>query len=117
MPNRHVSKTSITKARELRQTMTEAEVKLWFRLRMHQLADVHFRRQHTIGPYIVDFCAPQEKLVIEVDGGQHLEQEEYDTERTLFLESLGYRVLRFWNHEVLGDIDSVLLAILQALKK
>jgi very-short-patch-repair endonuclease len=97
--------------------MTEAEARLWSRLRMHQLADVHFRRQHAIGPYIVDFCAPIEKLVIEVDGSQHLEQEDYDAERTLFLESLGYRVLRFWNHEVLGDMDSVLLATLQALQK
>ncbi len=97
--------------------MTDAEIKLWSRLRAHQLDNVHFRRQHAIGPYVVDFCAPQKKLIIEVDGSQHLDQAEYDAERTAYLESLGFRVIRFWNHEVLGDIDAVLLAIFQEIQK
>ena len=85
------------KAKELRRNQTEAEAKLWSCLRNHQLNNVGFRRQHAIGNYIVDFCAPRRKLIIELDGGQHLEQEEYDAERTEFLESRGYKVLRFWN--------------------
>jgi very-short-patch-repair endonuclease len=103
------------RAVELRQNMTDAEIKLWSRLRAHQLEDIHFRRQHIIGSYVVDFCAPRYKLVIEVDGGHHLEQKEYDAERTVFLESKGYRVIRFWNHEVLSDLDAVMLAIMQSL--
>jgi len=63
----------------------------------------------------VDFCTPRRKLIIELDGGQHLEQEEYDAERTKFLESKGYRVLRFWNNEVMKEIDSVMGAIELAL--
>ncbi len=66
---------------------------------------------------MVDFCAPRQKLVIEVDGSQHADQEDYDLERTVFIESRGYRVIRFWNHEVLQETDSVLLAILHALQE
>jgi len=98
-------------ARQLRRNQTEAEAKLWSRLRNHQIKDIGFRRQHAIGNYVVDFCAPRQKLIIELDGSQHLEQEEYDTERTAFLESKGYRILRFWNNKVMKDIDSVLRAI------
>jgi very-short-patch-repair endonuclease len=105
------------RAVELRQNMTDAELKLWSRLRSHQLEDIHFRRQHVFGSYVVDFCAPRHKLVIEVDGGHHLEQREYDAERTIFLETKGYRVIRFWNHEVLSDLDAVMLAIFHALKR
>jgi very-short-patch-repair endonuclease len=75
------------------------------------LNGVHFRRQHAIGPYVVDFCAPREKLVVEVDGGQHLEQQEYDAERTNYLESKGYRLVRFNNGEVLDNIEGVAVAI------
>jgi very-short-patch-repair endonuclease len=75
------------------------------------MEDAHFRNQHAIGNYIVDFCALRRKLIIELDGSQHLEQEEYDTERTEFLKSKGYKVLRFWNNEVMNDIDSVLTVI------
>ena len=94
-------------ARELRHHPTEAEARLWQVLRMHNLGGVRFRRQHAIGPYVVDFAAPVQKIIIEVDGGQHLEQQEYDAERTTFLESRGYRVLRFWNDEVLNHRDEV----------
>ena len=103
-------------AGELRKTPTPAETRLWAYLRGDKLDGVNFRRQHAIGNYIVDFCSPKKKLVIEVDGGQHLEREGYDTERTAFLESKGYRVLRFWNDEVVNEIEGVLRAIDFALE-
>ena len=87
------------RAGELRQNQTEAEAKLWSRLRAHRMAGVQFRRQHAIGNYIVDFCSPRRKLIIELDGSQHLDQADYDVERTKHLEAKGYRVLRFWNLE------------------
>jgi very-short-patch-repair endonuclease len=102
-------------AKELHRNLTPAEAKLWTKLRAHRMAGVHFRNQHAIGSYIVDFCAPRKKLIIELDGGQHLEQEEYDTERTAFFKSKGYQVLRFWNNDVLHDLDSVLKVILWTL--
>ncbi|MEW5829337.1 MAG: endonuclease domain-containing protein [Chloroflexota bacterium] len=105
------------RAKELHRTMTPAEIKLWARLRAHRLEDVHFRNQHAIGPYIVDFCAPRRKLVIELDGSQHLEQSGYDEERTKYLEMRGYKVIRFWNNDVMNNLESVILAILDALEK
>lgn len=102
-------------AKELRRNQTPEEAKLWSRLRAHQLAGVGFRRQHAIGSYIVDFCSPGQKLIIELDGSRHLEQEEYDNERTARLESLGYRVIRFSNRDINRDIESVLREILFAL--
>lgn len=103
------------RAKELHRNMTPAERRLWAYLRAHRMKDVHFRNQHAIGNYIVDFCAPRKKLIIELDGSQHLEQEDYDAARTAFLESKGYRVLRFWNNEVMNDIEGVLRAIDLAL--
>lgn len=76
---------------------------------------IHFRRQHVIGNYVVDFCAPRQKLIIELDGSQHLDQQEYDAERTMLLESRGYRVLRFWNNDVMNDIEGVVGVIHQVL--
>jgi very-short-patch-repair endonuclease len=105
------------RAKELHRNMTEPEAKLWARLRAHRTADVHFRNQHAIGNYVVDFCAPREKLIIELDGSQHLEQVDYDSERTAFLQSKGYRVLRFWNKDVMKNIDSVLSEIYIALNE
>jgi very-short-patch-repair endonuclease len=101
----------------MRHEPTDAEARLWTYLRAHRLEGVHFRRQYPIGTYIVDFCAVKPKLIIEVDGGQHLDQEEYDRERTEYLESKGYQVLRFWNNEVIVDIDTVLGVILARLGK
>ena len=115
MTHRRTSPQVYSNARELRHNLTEAEAKLWQVLRMHQPELAHFRRQHAIGPYIVDFCAPRQKLIVEVDGGQHLEQKEYDAERTAFLESKGYRVVRFWNDEVIMNREGVVVAILEAL--
>lgn len=103
-------------AKQLHRNMTPAETRLWARLRAHRLEGVHFRNQHAIGKYIVDFCAPRKKLIIELDGSQHLEQEGYDRERTEFLESKGYRVLRFWNNEVMNDIEGVIRAIMQSME-
>ena len=102
-------------AHELRHEPTAAESRLWTRLRAHQLREVHFRRQHAIGKYIVDFCAPRKKLIIELDGSQHLDLEEQDKERTSYLELKGYRVLRFWNHDVTNNLEGVIIAIEQAL--
>jgi len=80
------------------------------------MGGVHFRPQHAIGNYIVDFCAPRKKLIIELDGSQHLEQKEYDDERTEYLKSKRYKVLRFWNNDVMNDIDSVLSVIWGSLR-
>lgn len=100
-------------AGKLRLNQTPEEAKLWSRLRAHRLAGIGFRRQHAIGKYIVDFCAPKEKLIIEVDGSQHTELEEYDQERTLFLQSQGYRVIRFTNADVKKNMETVLGEILR----
>lgn len=102
-------------AKQLHRNMTPAEVKLWARLRAHRLNGVHFRNQHAIGRYVVDFCAPRKKLIIELDGSQHLEQEQYDEERTKYLEAQRYKVIRFWNHAVINNMESVILSIQQAL--
>jgi len=97
--------------------MTDAERKLWWHLRQLPIAGTHFRRQATIGPYFADFACHERRLVIEVDGGGHAmpDQADSDARRTAFLNSRGYRVLRFWNHEVLNEIDAVLEAIHAAL--
>ena len=102
-------------ARRLRRDQTDAEQKLWGRLRDRQLCGAKFRRQHPIGVFIVDFCCPQRKLVVELDGGQHAEPLAADQERSRFLEGQGYRVLRFWNHDVLTHTDAVLERIAEAL--
>jgi very-short-patch-repair endonuclease len=96
----------------LRREPTPAETKLWARLRAHRLDGIGFRRQHAMGPFIVVFCAPRQKLIIELDSSQHLDQENYDAERSAFLESVGYRVLRFWNNDVIKDIEGMLSIIL-----
>jgi very-short-patch-repair endonuclease len=116
MSPRRVKLKSYLRARILRQNLTEAEKKLWTRLRAHRLAGAGFRRQHPIGIYIVDFCAPREKIIIELDGDQHGKQKEYDELRTAFLREKGYRVLRFWNGEVMRNINGVLETILNCLQ-
>jgi adenine-specific DNA methylase/very-short-patch-repair endonuclease len=103
-------------ARSLRKEQTDAETLLWTLLRNRRLAGRKFRRQHSIPPYVVDFYCHEASLVIEVDGGQHAERRRYDETRTRFLESRGLRVLRFWNHEVLQQTESVLEAIWSELQ-
>ncbi len=102
-------------AKNLRMDMTEAERKLWTHLRARQLAGVKFRRQHQIGPYIVDFVSFEPKLVIEIDGGHHALQPEEDRRRSAWLANNGFRVLRFWNHEVLQHTDTVLEKVRRSL--
>jgi very-short-patch-repair endonuclease len=97
--------------------MTPAEAKLWSRLRNRQLGRFKFRRQHPIGNYIVDFCCAETELTIELDGDSHAEQQEYDKKRTAWLIEQGYREIRFWNREVLQNVDSVLDQILDACLK
>jgi very-short-patch-repair endonuclease len=105
---------STTRARDLRKSGTKAERALWAQLRDRQLHGHKFRRQQPIGPYIVDFLCLEQKLVVEVDGGQHVP--EVDERRTAFLERAGYRVLRFWNAEVLDSMDGVLQTIGEHLR-
>ena len=117
VPSKNTTPKMMRRAGELRRNQTEAEAKLWSRLRTHRVNGIQFRRQHAIGNYIVDFCSPRRKLIIEVDGSQHLEQDDYDSERTKYLESLGYRVLRFWNNEVLNNMDMVMRVICDEVNK
>ncbi|MFH0341219.1 MAG: endonuclease domain-containing protein, partial [Chromatiales bacterium] len=99
----------------LRKNSTEAERCLWSRLRGRRLEGIKFRRQQILGPYVVDFLCVEPKVVIEVDGGQHAEQVLNDLQRTDYPTVSGYRVRRFWNHEVLGDPEAVLESIRAAL--
>ncbi|MBT7071098.1 MAG: endonuclease domain-containing protein [Anaerolineae bacterium] len=115
MPLPRTTPKGYERARELRKNLTPAEKKLWAYLRGNKLHGIKFRRQHALGNYIVDFCSVKQKLIIELDGSQHLDQGEYDLERTRFLNEQGYRVLRFWNDQVLKDINGVVLAIENAL--
>ncbi|MCX6079026.1 MAG: DUF559 domain-containing protein [Chloroflexi bacterium] len=101
----------------MRLELTPAEQKLWAYLRGDKLNGLNFRRQHTIGPYITDFCSSKARLFIELDGSQHLEQADYDTEHTKYLEAQGYKVIRFWNNEVLNNLAGVILAIIYALEE
>lgn len=102
-------------SRQLRRGMSEAERRLWQHLRRRQMGGYKFRHQHPYGHHVLDFVCLEAKLVIEVDGGQHAEQMDYDQRRTLWLEQRGFRVLRFWNHEVLTEIEAVKAIIWQAL--
>ena len=102
-------------ARALRRQMTEAEKAMWSRLRDRRLDGVKFKRQKPIAGYIVDFVALDLKLIVEIDGGQHAERAAEDAARTKVLEESGYHVVRFWNHDVLGNIDGVLEALVQEL--
>jgi very-short-patch-repair endonuclease len=107
-----------TKARSLRTNPTDAELHLWYRLRRKQILGVQFYRQKPIGNYIVDFYAPAAKLIVELDGAQHLElgQAKYDAQRTRALEQQGLKVLRFDDRQALLQTEAVLEAIFQAVK-
>ena len=105
------------RSRALRKNATDAELVLWHHIRRRQLNGHRFRRQQPIGPYIVDFYCFERQLIIEVDGGQHTERQDYDQKRTLWLEQNGLRVMRVWNHDVMNQLDTVLEAILEALEQ
>jgi very-short-patch-repair endonuclease len=115
MRERRNRPATLKRAVRLRAEMTEAEKKLWFRLRLKQMGGHAFRRQVSIGDYAVDFACLKKKLVIEVDGGQHDWRKEEDEVRTRYLEARGYRVMRFWNNEVFENMDGVLHVIARAL--
>jgi len=101
------------RAGELRKEPTPAESKLWAYLRRSKLKGIYFRRQHATGKYVPDFCSTKAKLIIELDESQHLDQQEYDAERTAFLKAQGYTILRFWNGDVMNNIEGVLGVILE----
>ncbi|MBI3464610.1 MAG: endonuclease domain-containing protein [Planctomycetes bacterium] len=103
-------------ARQLRRDMTDAEHRLWWHLRYRQMDGKKFRRQAPIGSYIVDFACFEEKLIVELDGGQHAQQQAYDARRTQWLNSQGFRVLRFWDHQVFEDVEPVMEVILRNLR-
>jgi very-short-patch-repair endonuclease len=102
-------------AKSLRSGMTDAEGALWYRLRGRRFEGMKFRRQVPVGPYVADFLCERAQLVIEIDGGQHAEQTDWDMVRSRWLDARGYRVLRFWNNEVLENLEGVLEAIRQAV--
>src|SRR5262245_42103523 len=104
-----------THARQLRTAMTDAERRLWQSLRLRQFDGYKFRRQHPVGHYVVDFVCVEAKLIVEVDGGQHSERQDYDASRTEWLSQRGFRVVRFWNHEVMNDIEAVKGAMWETL--
>src|SRR5690606_26640676 len=104
-----VSPANRRNARRMRKALTEAELKLWNELRAHRLMGLSFRRQMPIAGYIVDFACPGRKIIVEIDGSQHADEENarYDEQRTRRLASLGWTILRFWNDDVLRAIDDV----------
>ena len=104
---------TLEQSRKLRREMTDAELKLWFHLRAGRFGGLKFRRQHSIPPYIADFCCVEKRLIIELDGSQH--NEAGDRSRTQRLQRQGWLVLRFWNHDVLIRTESVLEAIWTAI--
>ncbi len=112
---RQSAKTANRFARELRKNQTDAERRLWLHLRDRRLAGFKFRRQYPVGACIADFACLGKHLIVEVDGGQHNERQGQDVQRTRFLERRGFRVLRFWNNDVLKNTDAVLNVILDAL--
>jgi len=106
-----------THARQLRLSQTEVEKRLWYRIRNRQINACKFRRQAVIGRYIVDLACFEHQLVIELDGGQHASTTEDDSRRTAWLNSQGFAVLRFWNNDVIENMDGVLYRIAEALNR
>ena len=100
-------------AAHLRRAMTDAERALWFELRNRRLGGWKFKRQWSIGPFVADFCCVERRLIVEADGGQH--SPDADSLRTAYLMNEGYRLVRFWNHDVLGNLEGVLRVILDEL--
>jgi very-short-patch-repair endonuclease len=116
MPDRYrtTSKT-LSRAKQLRRNMTEAEKKLWYRIRLGQLDGHQFRKQVPVDPYILDFACLRKRLALEVDGSQHAEISKAEEARNRFLRGEGYTVVRYWNSEVMRNIDGVLLDLLAKL--
>ena len=110
---------SVARARQLRRAMTDAERRLWRALRNRGLGNFKFRRQAPIGPFIADFICHEARLIVEVDGGHHGEEAQMktDAERTLWLETKGYRIIRVQNSDVLNNLDGVLEYLLTQLQR
>ena len=102
-------------AKALRKNQTEAELRLWYHLRTHRFEGAKFKRQKPVGPFIVDFVCLEYRLVVELDGGQHAEDVDYDARRDAWLAAQGYRVLRFWNNQVMQELPAVLERISEAM--
>jgi len=102
------------RAKNLRKQSTDTEIHLWYYLRANRLG-YKFKRQVPIGNYIVDFVCLEKRLIIELDGGQHSDNQKYDMDRTAWLDERGFEVLRFWNHDVLQQTESVIEIIIQTL--
>ena len=109
---------NLKNAKEMRSNMTPAETKMWRILRGKRFQDLKFKRQVLIGNYIVDFLCEDKKIIIEIDGGQHNEELniQSDKNRTRYLENNGYKVLRFWNNEVMKNIDGVMEVIFREVE-
>jgi very-short-patch-repair endonuclease len=114
MPHRLISTRARSNARSLRRGMTDAERRIWTRLRAHRFSGVSFRRQVPIGPYIADFVCFDARLIIELDGGQHAESKR-DHARDSWLRRQGFSILRFWNNDVFSNIDGVLETVANAI--
>lgn len=112
---RNAPEKIIIHAKHLRRNLTEVEKKLWYHLRAKRFSEYKFRRQHPIECYVVDFICLKAKLIIELDGGQHSKESDYDNKRTRFLEAKGFHMLRFWNNDVLENREAVLERILETL--
>ena len=113
---RDANPTRIARARELRVDATDAERRLWYRLRSRQIEGAKFVRQERIGPYVVDFVCREQRLIVEVDGGQHA-TDPRDAVRDGWLSDRGYRVLRFWNNDVIANTAGVLESIAAVLRE
>ena len=113
-PNDHPQ--LLIRAKNLRGRMSDAEQRLWQALRGRQLGGYKFRRQQPLGNYIADFVCTHPKLIVEADGGQHAEQGAYDETRSRYLQTQGFTVLRFWNHDILQQTENVLERILGTLQ-
>ena len=116
MPAKRSNPKTMRQAVKLRKELTPAEKKLWSYLRGNKLNGVSFRRQHAIGNFIPDFVSVKKKLIVELHGSQHLEQAEYDVERSKYFESQRYKVVCFWNNQVENNINGVIRAVELALK-
>ena len=112
-----VSPEMLERAKELRRSMTPVEKILWKRLKGNRLNGLHFRRQQIVHGYFADFYCHQHELIVELDGGIHKMQKEYDAERKEYLIALGFRIIRFTNEEIMNDLNCVLQKIVEACKK
>ncbi|MDH0614520.1 MULTISPECIES: endonuclease domain-containing protein [unclassified Agrobacterium] len=119
MPHANVDPMHRKYAKQMRKVMTDAELKLWNAIRAHRLERLSFRRQMPIAGFIVDFACSDHRLIVEVDGSQHTSEAalRYDQARTARLQEDGWTVLRFWNEDILRDIDNVCLHIIRTVKE